>query len=284
MQRETTLSQSWTSTSSARLVSTSPPDHIYHDIYGARPHFPTNPSPPSPEPAVLPISEVVHAPYVQPVNDGHSGTDESPLLPSWPQQRTPRAWAADVRLNTDSTDELRQGSDAEHHSKATRCVHCAELFLDVAAVLCGSGVVAVALLCVDRVGHVVRCSVSPYCCIISQLQTSVLLQGALLILMGMLGLCRNLTSLLFRRSLSTGVRRRLRCLCTNVLFSLAMCGYALFVVSVAYVVWQVLSSSVGSHQCVWQVYVGLAVEELVTALFFTASITVSVCECIVRRE
>ena len=53
-------------------------------------------------------------------------------------------------------------------------------------------------------------------------------------------------------------------------------GYALFVVSVAYVVWQVLSSSVGSHQCVWQVYVVLAVEELVTALFFTASITVCV--------
>ena len=281
MHSGTALSQSWTSTSSARLASTSPPDHIYHDT--ARLHFPTNPSPLSPEPAVLQVSEVVHTPHVQLMNGGHSGTDESPLLPPRSQQRTPRAWAADVRVNTDSTDELRRESDAEHCSKATRCGYCAELFLGAGAVLYGSGVVAVALLCVNRVGHAVRCSGSPYCCIISQLQMSVLLQGVLLVLMGTLGLCRNLTSLFFRRS-RPGVRRTLRCLRTNVLFPLTVCSYALCVVSIAYVVWQALSSSVGSHQCVWQVYVGLAVGELVTALFFTASITVSVCEYIIRRE
>lgn len=237
-----------TSSSSARLVSSSPPDN-FCDV---RPCQMLSPSA-----AVLPVSEeycVVELPLELEAS--------VPLVRNTGQQTpSPSSASQNAEHNANGTEEIARSS----------CRRIYTLILAVFLLVFGGILIPVSLVTLRRES---KSSARTECCIIAtRLQWVLIGQGLLLSLTGVLLLCWNRTT----HQQSCGLHQRW-CIC--VFSALVALNYAVLLVSLSFVTWQLMSSSI---YCNWPtthpMYVASALTELLAVLLSVASIEIMFMAC-----
>lgn len=246
-----------TSSSSARLVSSSPPDN-FGDV---RPCQLLSPSA-----AVLPVSEefcVIDAAEL-PLELEAS----LPLVRNAGQQTpSPSSASQSTEHNVNDTEEI-----ARHPISSRRRIYT--LILAVILLVFGGILIPVSWVTLRKAS---KSSVRTECySIATRLQWVIIGQGLLLSLTGVLLLCWNRT--IHHHSVqSCGLHQRW-CIC--VFSALVSLSYAVLLVGLSFVTWQLMSSSI---YCNWttthSLYVVSALTELLAVLLSAASIEIMFMAC-----